>query len=56
MTIVLARHGFYADRRDEVTTIVQTTPQRRLVEITSGHNIVRTHPPELTAALTAMTA
>ncbi|MEV4347913.1 alpha/beta hydrolase [Actinoplanes sp. NPDC049596] len=56
MTIVLARHGFYSDRRDEVTTIVKTTPQRRLVEIASGHNIVMTHPQQLTAAIAAMTA
>lgn len=56
MTIVLARHGFYADRRNEVTTIVQSAPQRRLVEIASGHNVVMTHPRELTAAITAMTA
>ena len=44
MTIVLADRGFYASRRKLVTTIVQAAPQRHLVDIASGHNVVLTHP------------
>ena len=55
MTIVLAEQGFYASRREEVAAIVRASPQRHLVDIASGHNVVMTHPRQLAAAITAMT-
>jgi len=56
MTIVLPDQGFYAHRRDEVAAIVAAAPQRELVEIAGGHNVVMTHPEEVIAIIRAMPA
>ncbi|SDL12600.1 alpha/beta fold hydrolase [Nonomuraea jiangxiensis] len=54
MTIVLPDQGFYAHRRDEVAAIVTAAPQRHLVSISAGHNVVMTRPAELIAVLRNM--
>ncbi len=51
MTIVLAEHGFYASRRDEVRTVVDAAPGRRLTDISSNHNIPMTRPADLAAII-----
>jgi pimeloyl-ACP methyl ester carboxylesterase len=56
MTIVLAERGFYAHRRADVAAIVRAAPRRRLVDVASGHNVVMTHPGEVAATVSAMTA
>ncbi len=55
MTIVLPDQGFYAHRRDEVTTLVAAVPGRRLIDISAGHNAVMTHPQQLITAIRTMT-
>ncbi|WP_030543294.1 alpha/beta fold hydrolase [Streptomyces albus] len=49
MTIVLAEDGFYASRRDEVRAVVDAVPGRRLVDISSNHNVPMTRPADLAA-------
>jgi pimeloyl-ACP methyl ester carboxylesterase len=56
MTIMLPTRGFYADRRPEVTAVVESAPHRRLVDIDAGHNVVMTHPREVAAVITTMTS
>lgn len=51
MTIVLADDGLYASRRDEVRAIVHAVPGRRLVEISSNHNVPMTRPADLAAVI-----
>jgi pimeloyl-ACP methyl ester carboxylesterase len=55
MTILLPDQGFYAQRRDEVAAIVTAAPQRHLVSIPAGHNVVMTHPDELVSVIRTMT-
>ncbi len=47
MTIVLAEDGFYASRRDEMRAVVDAVPGRRLINISSNHNIPMTRPADL---------
>lgn len=47
MTIVLAEDGFYASRRDEARAVVDAAPGRRLVDISSNHNVPMTRPADL---------
>jgi pimeloyl-ACP methyl ester carboxylesterase len=54
MTVVLPDQGFYAPRGDEVAGIVAAAPNRRLVTISAGHNVVMTHPEPLVAAIRTM--
>ncbi|MEZ3179440.1 alpha/beta hydrolase [Streptomyces pimonensis] len=49
MTIVLAEDGFHASRRDEVRAVVDAVPGRRLIDISSNHNIPMTRPADLAA-------
>ncbi|MFI8192157.1 alpha/beta fold hydrolase [Streptomyces sp. NPDC085946] len=51
MTIVLAEDGFYASRRDEVRAVVDAAPGRRLVDISSHHNVPMTRPADLAAII-----
>ncbi|MEU5288630.1 alpha/beta hydrolase [Streptomyces sp. NPDC020755] len=51
MTFVLAEDGFYASRRDEVRTVVDAAPGRRLTDISSNHNIPMTRPADLAAII-----
>lgn len=51
MTIVLADDGFYTSRRDEVRAIVHAVPGRRLVEISSNHNVPMIRPADLAAVI-----
>ena|GEM_PF-1692650 len=51
MTIVLAEDGFYASRRDEVRAIVDAAPGRRLIDISSNHNVPMTRPADLAAII-----
>ncbi len=51
MTIVLAEHGLYASRRDEVRGVVDAAPGRRLIDIGSNHNIPMTRPGDLAAII-----
>ncbi|PWJ07948.1 alpha/beta hydrolase [Streptomyces sp. NWU49] len=51
MTVVLADHGFYASRRDEVRAVVDAAPGRRLVDVASHHNVPMTSPAELAAII-----
>lgn len=51
LTIVLADRGFYAQRRDEVRAVVAAAPNRRLVDITSNHNVPMTQPGALAAVI-----
>lgn len=50
-TIVLADAGLYASRRDEVRAIVDAAPGRRLIDITSNHNVPMTRPTDLAAVI-----
>ena len=56
LTIVLADGGFYAQRRAEVQAIVDTVPDRRLVDIASNHNVTMTRPAELAAVILELVA
>ncbi|WP_272267422.1 alpha/beta fold hydrolase [Rhodococcus sp. Rp3] len=49
ITFVLPDRGFYAQRRDEVQTLVDAAANRELVEISANHNVPMTHPAELAA-------
>jgi pimeloyl-ACP methyl ester carboxylesterase len=51
MTIVLAEDGFYASRRDEVRAVVDAAPDRRLIDISSNHNVPMTRPADLAAII-----
>ncbi|MFW6718594.1 hypothetical protein ACHZ98_00155 [Streptomyces sp. MAR4 CNY-716] len=51
MTIVLAEHGFYASRRDEVRAVADAVPGRLLTDISSNHNIPMTRPADLAAII-----
>lgn len=51
MTIVLAEDGFYASRRDEVRAVVDAVPGRRLIDISSNHNVPMTRPADLAAII-----
>ncbi|MCX2926163.1 alpha/beta fold hydrolase [Streptomyces sp. NEAU-W12] len=51
MTIVLADQGFYASRCDEARAVVDAAPGRRLVGISSHHNVPMTRPAELAAVI-----
>ncbi|MCZ9338279.1 alpha/beta hydrolase, partial [Streptomyces sp. TRM76130] len=54
MTIVLAEDGFYASRRDEVRAVVDAAPGRRLIDISSNHNVPMTRPADLAAIILDM--
>ncbi len=54
-TIVLPDEGFYASRRDEVAAIVAAAPNRRLVAMPGGHNVVMTHPTEVATLIRTLT-
>ena len=56
LTIVLADGGFYAQRRAEVQAIVDAVPDRRLVDISSNHNVTMTRPAELAAVILELVA
>jgi pimeloyl-ACP methyl ester carboxylesterase len=56
LTIVLADGGFYAQRRAEVQAIVDTVPDRRLIDIASNHNVTMTRPAELAAVILELVA
>lgn len=47
LTVVVARRGFYAERRAQVQTVVAAGPERVLVHIESNHNVPMTSPDEL---------
>ncbi|MBF4479036.1 Pimeloyl-ACP methyl ester carboxylesterase [Rhodococcus rhodochrous J3] len=49
ITFVLPDTGFYAQRRDEVQTLVDVAANRELVEISANHNVPMTQPAELAA-------
>jgi hypothetical protein len=51
MTIMLAGDGFDASRRDEERTIVDAAPGRRLIDISSNHNVPMTRPADLAAII-----
>ena len=51
LTLVLADRGFSASRRAEVAAVVAAAPGRRLVDVAAGHNLVMTHPREVTAVI-----
>ncbi|MCD2100305.1 alpha/beta hydrolase [Rhodococcus rhodochrous] len=49
ITFVLPARGSYAQRRDEVQTLVDAVANRHLVEISANHNVPMTRPAELAA-------
>jgi pimeloyl-ACP methyl ester carboxylesterase len=51
LTIVVANCGFYAQRRDEIQAVVTAAPHRRLVDISSNHNVPMTQPAALAAVI-----
>ncbi|MGW0607957.1 alpha/beta fold hydrolase [Streptomyces sp. NPDC002640] len=51
MTMVLAEHGFYASRRDDVRAVVDAAPGRRLTDVSSNHNVPMTRPADLAAII-----
>lgn len=51
MTIVLAEDGFYASRRDDVRAVADAAPGRRLIDISSNHNVPMTRPADLAAII-----
>lgn len=51
LTIVLAGDGFYAARRSEVRAVVDGGAGRRLVDISSNHNVPMTRPADLAAVV-----
>jgi pimeloyl-ACP methyl ester carboxylesterase len=51
MTIALAEDGFYAARRDEVRAVVDAGRGRRLIDVSSNHNVPMTRPADLAAII-----
>jgi pimeloyl-ACP methyl ester carboxylesterase len=47
MTVVLADHGLYAGRREEVQAVADARPGRRLVAVDSNHNVPMTRPHDV---------
>ncbi|GAA4069785.1 alpha/beta hydrolase [Actinomadura miaoliensis] len=51
LTFVLPTRGFYAQRRDELQAVVDSAPDRELLDIAANHNVPMTRPAELAAVI-----
>ncbi|MEU6040524.1 hypothetical protein ABZ801_34485 [Actinomadura sp. NPDC047616] len=51
LTFVLPDRGFYAQRRDELQAVVDSAPDRELLDVAANHNVPMTQPAELAAVI-----